>query len=172
MPQKMTGKRIQLTLFVDEHNAGSIEKIRSTYNPEQYARIRSHVTLCREEELRDIEHIQQNLTQLNHHCITIEFGNVTRFAAGKGVMIPAAGTNTSFYELRKAVLQGISSYPVQHEPHITLMHPRNATCTDDLFHQLQQVQLPRRLTFCTISLIEQEHDGPWRILNEFTLINP
>ena len=41
--------RKQLTLFVKDVQAKAIEAIRRQYNPEQYALIKAHVTLCRED---------------------------------------------------------------------------------------------------------------------------
>lgn len=44
---KPMSHRLQLTLFVPPQQAASIEAIRQTVNPLQYALIKSHVTLCR-----------------------------------------------------------------------------------------------------------------------------
>ena len=38
-------KRKQLTLFLDEDKAQSIESIRQRFNPKQYKLIKSHITL-------------------------------------------------------------------------------------------------------------------------------
>jgi hypothetical protein len=43
-------KRRQLTLFVPRHAVQEVERIRQKYNPEQYALIEAHITLCREDE--------------------------------------------------------------------------------------------------------------------------
>ncbi|AEE54176.1 2'-5' RNA ligase family protein [Haliscomenobacter hydrossis] len=165
MPQK----RIQLSLFVDESASSSIESIRATFNPAQYVLIPAHVTLCREDELEQIDQVIQNLQRLNQDSITIDFGPVIRFSEGKGVLIPAIGPNESFQQLRANILQGIIENPRLPEPHITLMHPRNATCTDEIFAQIAQYSLPRKITFKKISLIEQEIGMKWCILDEFHL---
>ena len=165
----MTKKRLQLTLFIDAPDAVSIEKIRKEFNPAQYDLIKSHVTLCREDELEQIEKIILNLTHLKHGPVTIDFGRVVRFSEGKGVMIPAAGDNDPFQQLRKTILHGIIEQPRKHEPHITLMHPRNATCTDDIFNQIQQSIFPDQITFQTIALIEQEAGKKWHVMKEFEL---
>jgi hypothetical protein len=78
----MSNNRIQLTLFVDKKASGAIEKIRQTFNPLQYELIKSHVTLCREDELASLEKVITNLEKLNHDTITIHFGKAVRFADG------------------------------------------------------------------------------------------
>lgn len=165
----MSKKRTQLTLFVNSHDASTIEKIRKEHNPLQYALIKSHVTLCRENELDQLEKIIHTLNNLDHSCISIEFGPVTRFAEGKGVMIPGAGTNIQFQQLRKIVLQHVEGNPEIQEPHITLLHPRNAVGTDRIFEQIKKNKLPHNLTFNSISLIEQEDGKGWNVLRRFAL---
>jgi hypothetical protein len=168
----MKRKRIQLTLFIDENESEVIEKIRKKFNPVQYELIKSHVTLCREEELEKIEIVTQNLAALHHHFITIHFDPVEKFSDGKGVLIPAPGGNEQFQKLREIILQGAIKNPVKHHPHITLMHPRNSTCTDSVFEQIKKVKIPTKLKFKKISLIEQEQGNKWAVLKEFELKPP
>jgi 2'-5' RNA ligase len=167
----MNKTRTQLTLFINEKDAKIIEAIRQKFNPKQYALIKSHVTLCREDELENIKQILYNLTHLKHNSITINFGNIICFSDKKGVLIPAIGSLESFENLRKDILKGIIENPRIQEPHITLMHPRNATCTDEIFAEIQKFDLPNALNFTKISLIEQEIGQKWRILKEFDLKN-
>ncbi len=165
----MSKKRQQLTLFPDEKDTLIIELIRNQFNPEQAALIKAHVTLCREDEIVPIEKVLKNLESLNEPVITINFGEVVRFSEGKGVLLPAIGSTKSFHQLRKAVLTGIMEQPRLHEPHITILHPRNATCTDAIFNQLKANRFPGTLKFQTISLIEQEEGKEWTLLREFKL---
>ena len=165
----MNQKRIQLTLFVDEENSIVMEKIRREFNPAQYDLIKSHVTLCREDELDKIDEVMRNLIGLNHDPITIEFGNMVRFSEGKGLMIPAFGDNEPFQKLRAYILKGIIEHPRKQEPHITLMHPRNSICTDAIFEQVKAQELPHKIEFNKISLIEQAMGKQWHILEEFEL---
>ena len=167
----MTKTRIQLTLFVEESDAGPIEDIRKKFNPEQYALIKSHVTLCREEELNTIDKMIQNMEALSFPYITIGFGSLERFANGKGVFLPATGDNYQFHQLRKRILQNTGKKSERYEPHITVMHPRNSTCTDEIFKQIKENKIPDKLIFRKISLIEQQEDNQWRILKEFELKN-
>jgi 2'-5' RNA ligase superfamily len=167
----MLKKRIQLTLFVSENDSLQIEKIRQQFNPVQYVLIKSHVTLCREEELEQLDKVIANLEKLEHEAITIEFGNAVRFANGAGVLLPAIGSRESFYKLRQHILQGIIDKPGIPDPHITLMHPRNSLCTDDIFEQVKNCNPPAKLTFTTISLIEQEPGMKWQVVRTFDLKN-
>ncbi len=167
----MLKKRIQLTLFISENDSVQIEKIRKEFNPVQFALIKSHVTLCREEELEQLEMVIDKLEKLEHEAITIDFGSVVRFANGAGVLLPAIGHQKEFYNLREQILHGIIGNLGKPVPHITLMHPRNSLCTDNIFEQIKNYNLPAKLTFSTISLIEQEPGMEWQVLREFELRN-
>ncbi len=83
--------RRQLTLFVDPKVADNIERVRKTFNPIQFNLIKSHVTLCRENELQDLEVVISNLDKLRDKNLLIEFGEVIRTAGGKGVVLPGEG---------------------------------------------------------------------------------
>ncbi len=161
--------RTQLTLFLPTPEFTQIEAIRRTHNPAQHALIPAHVTLCREDELVPIEAVLKNLANLEMAAITVDFGPVTRFSEGKGVMLPAIGDNAPFQQLRAAILRGIIENPRRHEPHITLMHPRNSTCTDAIFEQIASHVFPAKIRFEKISLIEQEMGKEWQVLQEFRL---
>jgi 2'-5' RNA ligase superfamily len=166
---KLADTRIQLTLFADEVAAATIEKIRCAFNPAQYELIKCHVTLCREDEPEQIEQVLHNLAASDYPCINIGFGPAVRFADGKGVLLPATGANEQFHQLRAVILRGVIQNPRKHELHITLMHPRNSTCTNSIFAQIEKIELPAELTFGKISLIEQEGNGRWTVLKEFAL---
>lgn len=161
--------RKQLTLFVDPTDAETIELVRQEFNPVQFELIKSHVTLCREDEIQNLEQVLSNLHSLALEELVIEFGKVKRFDNGKGLLLPATTGNTGFQELRRQVLSGSNGHPGKQEAHITLMHPRNSTCTDAIFHKVERVSLPKQLKFERISLIEQEDGGKWKTLKEFEL---
>ena len=165
----MTKTRIQLTLFVEESDSEPIENIRREFNPEQYALIKSHVTLCREEELNMINEVIQNMEALYFPYITVEFGSLERFANGKGVFLPVKGDNYQFHQLRQCILLNTGNNQETHKPHITVMHPRNSTCTDQIFEQIKKMKTPDKLIFRKISLIEQKEGNKWEILREFEL---
>lgn len=161
--------RRQLTLFIPADQSIIIEDIRRKYNPEQYQLIKSHITLCREDELRDITLIKQNLASQIFKGIVLSLESAKRFSEGKGVLIPVIDNNGEFQSLRREILKEVIDNPRLHEPHITLMHPRNSTCTDDIFEEIRKKQLPSVIRFDTISLIEQSNGGAWKILDEYAL---
>ncbi len=161
--------RQQLTLFVDKNAADDIENIRKKFNPVQYKLINSHVTLCREDEIENIAVVLGNLQQLDTPKITILFGQVTRFDNGLGVLLPALGNNEQFNQLRLKVLTSLGITVRPPEPHITLLHPRNSICTDEIFKIIQKTNLPSSLTFDNISFIEQVDGGKWQTLKVYKL---
>ncbi len=161
--------RRQLTLFVDQKDAETIEEVRREFNPRQSQLIKCHVTLCREDEIENLEKVFANLSLFAPTEIVIEFGKVERFDNGKGLFIPTKNENYEFQNLRRQILSGIIDSPRKQEPHITLMHPRNSTCTEDIFEHIRKIEFPTQLAFKKVSLIEQEDAEPWRLLREFKL---
>ncbi|WP_400074852.1 2'-5' RNA ligase family protein [Winogradskyella sp. R77965] len=161
--------RRQLTLFINEPK-GIIEKIRAEFNPKQYYLIPAHVTLCREDEIEPIENTISRIKSISlKKTMQIEFGKAERFSDGKGVYISSFGNNNEFKELRKSVL-GQSELEKEQIPHITLMHPRNSTCTNQIFEKIENYDLPTELNFGKISLIEQKNGGKWNVLEEFEIV--
>lgn len=161
--------RRQLTLFVNKKDAREIENIRKQFNPKQYSLIASHVTLCREDEIEDLTVVLGKIQQLNTPKISIQFGKVIRFNNDKGVLLPASEDNEEFQELRLKVLTGLNFQVKRHDPHITLMHPRNSTSTNEIFKAIEKINLPTSLSFKTVSLIEQVDGGQWQILKSYKL---
>jgi hypothetical protein len=161
--------RRQLTLFLEQKDAETIELVRQEFNPIQFELIKAHVTLCREDEIQNLDNEKLSLLLLSQSEIVIEFGKAARFDNGKGLFIPATTGNGEFQELRRQVLVGVCDNPRNQDPHITLMHPRNSTCTDKIFEQIEKVSLPTKLKFKRISLIEQLEGRQWKILQEFDL---
>lgn len=161
--------RLQLTLFVREIENLEIEKIRKKHNIEQYKLIKSHITLCREEELKDLDLIKLNLEKLNFNTFCLSFGKPIRFSNGKGVLIPTIGDYQEFKDLRSQILIGIFENPRNQEPHKTLMHPRNSACTDKLFEIIQHKNFPSTLKFDKISIIEQTNGENWNSVQVYKL---
>jgi hypothetical protein len=167
MNEMNTTTRRQLTLFVDTKYSKEIEKIRQEYNPVQYDLIKAHVTLCREDELENSAQIAENLASLNHEPITIHFDKIIRFSDEQGVCISALPDNSEYHSLRNAILKNTGMrFP---EPHITLMHPRNASCTNEIFETIRRMKFPEQIRFDRISFIEQASGGKWNIVNEYLL---
>lgn len=165
----LPARRIQLTLFVPASNAKHIEAIRRQFNPTQYLLIKSHVTLCRENELENVGSVIANLKNLKSNPLAIQFDGAKRFSNGQGVLLPARGENPDFQSLRRQVLMGANHGDNNPQPHITLMHPRNSLCDDITFASIQKYDLPKSIVFNKISLIEQIEGGKWSVLSEFEL---
>ncbi|MEL7221110.1 MAG: 2'-5' RNA ligase family protein [Bacteroidota bacterium] len=162
-------KRKQLTLFLETSESESIERIRKKFNPKQFALIKSHITLCREDEIEDLSLVLNNLAQMEVEEFELSVNGLERFSEGKGVFIKMADEERKFHQLRTVILQNGHSVPREHQAHITLMHPRNSTCDDEKFKAIQQVELPQKLRIRKICLIEQEMGKAWRVLREYSL---
>jgi 2'-5' RNA ligase len=161
-------KRKQLTLFLQTSETALIERIRQQFNPKQFELIKAHVTLCREDEIENLDAVLANLASLKMQPITIYFDKPERFDNGKGVYLSAKNYD-SFNKLRECVLKGIIDIPRNQTPHITLMHPRNSTCTDYVFEQIVKEDISLEYSFNEISLIEQINAGKWQTINQFSL---
>ena len=161
--------RRQLTLFVNAGDARELEQVRKEFNAVQYRLIKSHVTLCREDEIEDLPLILDNLQGIHVPGIVVQFGPAVRFDHGLGIMLPALGNNEPFHQLRLKVLSGAATPVRLHQPHITLMHPRNSVCTDEIFQVIQKIAFPTALRFDNICFIEQADGAPWHILKKYQL---
>lgn len=161
--------RRQLTLFLTEQNE-NIEKIRAEFNPVQHNLIPAHITLCREDEIGELGKIITNMQSIKLNSpIKIQFKAVERFQNGNGVFIPGEDHNYDFDQLRASILRGIINSPRIQLPHITLMHPRNSTCSDEIFKQIKIYKLPHEIRFNQITLIEQVNKSPWKSINSFRI---
>ncbi len=160
-------RRRQLTMFIDEPYAKAIENTRWLYNMEQYNLIRAHVTVCREDELTDMDKLRGNLSSIKHGSLRLTLLPPVRFANGKGVMLPV---KENCETLRNEVLSGIAESPRLQMMHITLMHPRNANCTDAIYETILNTTFPAEIILNKISLIEQVDNEAWQTLDEFPLL--
>lgn len=162
-------KRRQLTIFLDQTESIPIESIRRKFNPRQYELIKSHITLCREDEIEDLVRIHNKLENIEMDEFELRTNGLKRFSEEKGVLITVIDKKGKFRKLRELILKNGDSLPREHESHITLMHPRNSTCDDDTFKQIQKIELPKSLSIKKISLIEQELGEKWTTLREYGL---
>ena len=154
----MTTRR-QATLYLPLPHAADIERLRSLYNPAQHALIRAHVTLCREDEVHDWDELGNRLAGLGPIAVSLTFGTPVR--DGDLVYLPATGSTASFDQLRASLLGPAASVRRQ-QPHITLIHPRNGTCSGAIFAAIAAQSTAFDVTFRTVTLIAQVDGGPWR----------
>jgi 2'-5' RNA ligase len=152
-------KRRQASLFlVDQFQ---IEAVRSRYNPIQARLIPAHVTLCREDEVCDWETLRSKLESLRPFEITLTFGIPVR--EGNFVYLPVVDGLDLYQDFRRRVLSKDARIQM---PHLTLIHPRNGVCTDEIFADISATFLaPFRYTFREILLIEQEDGSVWNVLS-------
>ncbi|MDP1814488.1 MAG: 2'-5' RNA ligase family protein [Leadbetterella sp.] len=162
-------KRLQLSFFLDKSQSADIEDIRKKYNPIQHGLIDSHITICREDELLDLQIIRMNLRNLKFEPFEFHFGQPKRFSEWKGVLLPVFGNVELFQILRKNILKEVIENPREHIPHLTLMHPRNAICTEAIFQEIRKFSFPDHHFFQKISLIQQFNMEKWEVLEEFDI---
>ncbi|MGB7201168.1 MAG: 2'-5' RNA ligase family protein [Pyrinomonadaceae bacterium] len=158
----MPETRRQATLFV--RHVPAVESIRRTFNPKQAELISAHVTLCREDEVKDWDLLAAKLEKVTF-AVTLEFGSPVR--DGDLVFLPGIDIDGTFRDLRTYLL---GTDPVRdHEPHITLIHPRNGRCTDDIWEAIRTGIKPFTYTFHEVSFILQQGGGLWQTLQDFPL---
>ncbi len=134
-----------------------IELMRNRFNPAQSRLIPAHVTLCREDEITDWNALQQKLNSLTPLVLTLGFGAPVR--NDNFVYLPVCEGLDRFHKLRCFLL---SDDPRWHNPHVTVIHPRNGTCTHEAFAEIQRRIQPFQYTFRRVMLIEQENGGVWQ----------
>lgn len=160
----MMNFRKQLTLFVPKKDAEIIELVRSRFNPKQRDLIDAHITLCREDEIGNLEKVIENINQIKNFRLKINFGIPEKFKEKNGIYLSTTNTN-EFDELRKKIILK----PRKQNPHITLMHPRNSEYSDEIFEEIKKIHFPNEISFNKISLIEQKGDRKWEILKNFKI---
>ena len=154
--------RRQATLFLS--GVPVIENLRRTFDPRQSELIAAHVTLCREDEVSDWGGVRERLACIPS-AVTLSFGSPVR--DGDLVLLPGSDDDGSFRALRQHLLETVE--PRDHKPHITIVHPRNARCSDAAWATICADTEPFTYTFREASLILQQDGGVWRTLENFPL---
>jgi 2'-5' RNA ligase len=158
--------RTQLSLYLPQLGPTSVEEARQLLDPIQANLIPLHVTLCREDEIVNLDLIELRTRLADANAIRLVFGQPESFH-GHGILLLCIAGEVEFHALRQWVL---GTAVIRHEiPHMTLAHPRNPKA---LFNTAANVaRLPRNMviTFTSINLIHQEDAKPWQVLEQFTL---
>lgn len=156
--------RRQITLFVPDPERSRLDAIRAQFNPAQAALIAAHVTLCRDDEVLEWSTLQERAKRMSAFELSLRFGAPAR--EGNLVYLPVVGSTDSFDKLRSQLLEDEDCR--EQEPHITLVHPRNGTCSNASFRAMQ-AQLGEALTikFCALTFIEKVGEEPWRSIQTF-----
>lgn len=163
MPLMELEQRKQITLFVPEPFRSQIDPIRQRFNLVQYSLIAAHVSLCREDEVNDWATIQATARQITSINISLSFGTPTR--ENNLVYLPVVGSTNDFDELRRRILDDANCRKQQ--PHITLIHPRNGTCSIQQFELICELAKEWTITFHNLTFIKKIGDSPWRNLCTF-----
>ena len=141
--------------------AAAFRRIQAARTAHQYpAMFPAHVTLCREDEASDWDSVVSWLREIGAVEVALSFGKPMR--EGNLVYLPALGGMSSFDALRKLLLAPNGAPPRVHSPYITLIHPRNGTCSDSDFAELAGACEPFSATFRNVTLIEQVDSLSWR----------
>jgi 2'-5' RNA ligase len=149
--------RRQASLFLPDQF--QIESVRFRHNPAQARLIPAHVTLCREDEVADWDAFRARLASLCPFEITLGFGVPVR--ENDFVYLPVCEGQDSFQEFRCAILAKDAR---KQTPHVTIIHPRNGSCTDQIFADISATISSFQYTFREVMLIEQEDDGVWSLI--------
>ena len=152
--------RRQATLYLPPPHAAAIDKLRLAYNPVQHDLIRAHVTLLREDEVQDWDEVACRLKTCPPIAVTLAFGAPVR--DGNLVYLPAIDSTATFDHLRATLLSRAEAVVRKHEPHITLIHPRNGVCSDEAFAAIVSGCPPFTATFREVTLITQDDGGVWK----------
>lgn len=137
--------------------------MRERFNPLQAQLIPPHVTLCREDEVEDWDLFQRRPGTMPPFELALGFGAPVR--DGNLVFLPVIAGQEEFAILRARLLPG--GQPRQHHPHLTIIHPRNGTCSDSDFRWISEGIPAFQAVFREVSLIEQTDGGPWRRFARF-----
>lgn len=149
--------RRQLALFLANPAKDLIDRVRQRVDPVQFARISAHVTLCYDDEVQDWNYVADCLDAFAPEAIQFSFAveGARSFAAeGKGIYLGIT-EQSGFYALARArLLATSSSARKQVQPHVTLLHPRNARDGADGWPLVDTMVFPERILLHQVSLIE------------------
>lgn len=167
MPTAHNSRR-QLTLFVQEPARSRLDALRSTLDPIQASLVAAHVTLCREDEIEQLDPaaVFSRVQSWTEGPLRLVFGG-PRLFNGHGVLLPCDQGSSGFHRLRQWLLQ--SRGVRQHAAHLTLAHPRNLKAVGNTPAALAGCPHVLDLLFPVVALIEQHGSAPWRVLQEAAL---
>ena len=137
-------------------------------DPVQHHLIPAHVTLCRDEELDDLSSIEKRLKASPPCHIDLGFGRPKVFH-GHGIIMQCISGLESFQTLREILLGSVEIN--NHQPHLTLAHPRNPKALGNALANTDSISAPFLASFSQIALIEQQGSAPWKIVREYALVS-
>ena len=163
-----TNSRSQLTLFVPPPWGTQLDSFRRILDPVQASLIAAHVTLCREDEIAELDpnSIFDRVAEWQLGPVALDFGLPLRFF-GHGVLLPCLNGSDRFQELRRWLLQDQGARA--HEAHITLAHPRNTRSPENTDATLKACPHGLHLEFPSVALIQQEQGSTWAVVRDAAL---
>ena len=160
--------RRQLSLILPEPERSMFDIVRAEIDPIQHSLISAHITLCREDEIKDWLPIQNRLSSLSYKEFSISFDSpICR--NDNCILLPHNSSSTQYSELREYLLQDTDIAVRQSMAHITLFHPRNKTGKTIIVPKFHELDFPIKIRFDTVSLIEQICGQAWQELNNYPL---
>ena len=159
--------RRQLSMYVSEDVGKEIEEVRKVVDPIQSSLIPGHITLCREDEIREVWKLKDRLNNIAIKPLRLSFGKAEIFS-GHGLLVNCIEGEEEFSYLREYIL-GAKNIRNQ-KAHITLAHPRNPKSIGNRLGNTSRLPEIIRITFPTIYLIEQEGSERWQVLERYELV--
>ena len=164
----LLNSRVQLTLFVQGTAAAKIDEARKSLDPVQFSLIAPHVTLCREDEIEDLQSadLRERLSAWKTGPVSLSFGPPESFST-HGILLPCIRGEEEFLALRSLILG--STALRRQLPHITLAHPRNPKSAGNSLAAASVLQAGITVNLGTVSRIQQDGGAPWRLVEHFDL---
>jgi hypothetical protein len=161
--------RSQLSLYLPPSVSPQVEAVRQLLDPIQAGLIPAHVTLCREDELLNVEPItMKSKLAESEGALTLAFGPPDRFYE-HGMLLPCVAGEPEFEALRRWVLG--RAYGRRQSPHITLAHPRNPKASTNNPANAAALSGGLVVTFTSVNHIQQSSSQPWQVLEQYTLLS-
>jgi hypothetical protein len=163
--------RTQLSLYAPSPSAEKLDEVRRRLDPVQAGLIPAHVTLCREDELQDIDltRLGAIIRSSDASPIRMRFGHPV-FFQGHGILLPCMEGADDFQKLRCLVLGTHTAR--SHAPHITLAHPRNPRSSHNTPGSLASIPRDWVIVFSEIMHILQRDTLPWQVIEQHSLPGP
>jgi 2'-5' RNA ligase len=155
-------------MYVPEPEASELEGVRRLLDPVQSSLTPAHVTLCREDELAEVntDSLASRLIDAKAKHVTLRFGR-PEIVHEHGILLPCIAGREAFHALREHVL---GSRAIRHQaPHITLAHPRNPKSSKNSLANANRLPEAIAIRFAHIVLIEQTGATPWRVLQTYEI---
>lgn len=158
----MNNTRRQLSLYIPTIQSKVLEEVRKVVDPIQFNLIPAHVTLCRDNEINDLNRLKNKIDSLINLKLELTFDK-PKYFNGHGIIMDCIEGEEEFLKLREYILD--DKKIKKQFPHITLAHPRNKRSTSNSLTATKLIPNPFRVIFDSISLIEQKNNAPWKIIN-------